>query len=82
MKKLKDLFLSENGMKIVNALFLISLLIRNRGIILIAHIVWIIYLSFCIRHASSGITKTVYKCFIAFACMVTAANIYFYITLT
>ena len=29
MKKIKSILMSENGMKIVNALFLLSILIRN-----------------------------------------------------
>lgn len=82
MEKLKQTFFSENGMKIINVLFLFSFVIRNRGVIFIAYIAWIIYLCFCIKHTASVISKTVYKFFIAYAFLVIAVNVYFYITLT
>lgn len=82
MEKLKQAFFSENGMKIVNLLFLFSFVIRNRGVIFIAYIAWIIYLSFCIKHTAQVISKTVYKFLIAYAFLIIAANVYFYITLT
>ena len=41
MVKIKNALFSERGMKIVNALFFLSLLFRNRGIIFIAYIIWI-----------------------------------------
>ena len=44
MKEIKSILMSENGMKIVNALFLLSILIRNRGIIFAFYSCWIIYL--------------------------------------
>ena len=53
MKKIKSILMSENGMKIVNALFLLSILIRNRGIIFVFYSCWIIYLAYCIRNTKS-----------------------------
>ena len=53
MKEIKSILMSENGMKIVNALFLLSILIRNRGIIFAFYSCWIIYLAYCIRNTKS-----------------------------
>ena len=49
MDKLKKIIFSENGMKLVNLMFLLSMLVRNVGFIFVAYIFWIIYLVFCIK---------------------------------
>lgn len=77
MSKFKKLLFSENGMKIVNVMFFLSLLIRNVGFIFIAYILWIIYLIFCIRNASSQSGKLIYKAFLGFAVIMVLLNIYF-----
>lgn len=81
MEKIKQALFSENGMKIVNALFLLSMFIRNRGIILIAYVFWIIYLVYCIKNTSSITSRIIYKIFIVFAVVMVLVNVYLYITL-
>lgn len=42
--KIKTALSSEKSMTVINLLFLLSLFIRNRGIIFIAYIAWIVFL--------------------------------------
>jgi hypothetical protein len=76
-KKLKTLLTSDEGMKVVNVLFLLPLLIPNRGIILIAYIVWIAYLVYCIKRTSSKSVRIINGVFIVFAAVMIALNVYF-----
>jgi hypothetical protein len=74
MVKIKNALFSEQGMKIVNTLFLLSLLIRNSGIILIAYIVWTAYLIYGIRTTLSKTIKAVYFAFSMFAAAMIVIN--------
>ena len=78
MKEIKSILMSENGMKIVNELFLLSILIRNRGIILAFYSCWIIYLAYCIRNTKSNAMQISGAVLIAFAGVMICVNIYFY----
>ena len=78
MKKIKSILMSENGMKIVNALFLLSILIRNRGIIFVFYSCWIIYLAYCIRNTKSKAMQISGVVLITFAVVMICVNIYFY----
>lgn len=77
MKKIKDILFSKKGMKIVNILFLLSMLIRNSGIIFIAYLVWIAYLAFGIKNTPSKAVKITNSVFIIFAATMIIANICF-----
>jgi hypothetical protein len=79
--KLKTILTSDTGMKVINLLFLLSMLIRKRGIILIAYLVWIAYLVYCIKNISSQFVRIVYGIFIVFAAVMIALNVYFMIKL-
>ena len=81
MKGVMSLLYSEKGMKIVNILFLLSVLIRNRGLIMIAFLCWIVYLAFCIKNTSSNTPKIVYKVFTVFASIMLLANLCVYLKL-
>ena len=78
MARIKQILCSENGMKIVNTLFLLSALIRNRGIIFIACIVWIVYLLYCIRHTKSKAARWIYIILTAYAAVLLLLNILAY----
>lgn len=75
--KIKNALFSERGMKIVNVLFFLSLLFRNRGIILIAYTVWIAYLIYGIRTTSSKAVKTVNFVLFIFAATMIVINLVF-----
>jgi D-alanyl-lipoteichoic acid acyltransferase DltB (MBOAT superfamily) len=75
--KLKTLLTSDKGMKVVNLLFLLSLLIPNRGIIFVAYIVWIAYLVYCIKRTSSKSVRIINGIFMVFAAVMIALNLYF-----
>ena len=77
MKKMKDILCSENGMKIVNALFLLSMIFYKSGLLFIAYIVWIAYLVFCVKHADSKGSKIAYSVFIGIAAIMICLNLYF-----
>lgn len=77
MERMKKNLFSERGMKIINLLFFLSMLIRNRGIIFIAYTFWIIYLVYCIKDSQSAAAKVVYKIIIAFAAVMILLNVYF-----
>ena len=79
MVKIKNALFSERGMRIVNALFFLSLLFRNSGIIFIAYIVWIAYLIYGIRTTSSKAVKTVNFAFSIFATAMIVINLVFLI---
>ena len=69
MKKIKSILMSENGMKIVNALFLLSILIRNRGIIFVFYSCW---------NTKSKAMQISWVVLITFAVVMICVNIYFY----
>ena len=48
MQKIKNYLCSEKGMRFINVLFALSLLIRRSGIGLIAYLCWGVYLLYCI----------------------------------
>ena len=48
MRNIKEILFSEKGMKLVNTLFILSLIFYKSGLIFIAYLAWIVYLSFCI----------------------------------
>ena len=75
--KIKEVLLSDTGMKIVNVLFLAALLARNTGFILVAYSVWILYLMVGIRYAESQATKIIHTVCIAFAACMIAVNLFF-----
>ena len=64
-------------MGIVNLLFFLSVLIRNRGIIFLAYTVWIIYLIYSIKTTPSKAVKTIYGILIFVAVAMIAVNLYF-----
>lgn len=75
MEKIKNTIFSEQGMKIVNALFFLSLFFRNSGIIFISYIVWIAYLIYGIRTTSSRTVKIVYVVLFIFATAMILINL-------
>ena len=77
MDKVRSALFSEKGMKAVNFLFFLALLLPNRGIIFAAYAVWIVYLAYCVRYAPSKGAQWVYKALIAFAGLMICLNLYF-----
>ncbi len=77
MKQIKEILFSEKGMKIVNVLFILSLLIRNSGIILAAYLAWIAYLAFGIKTTQIKAVKVINSIFMTFAVIMIIANLYF-----
>ena len=81
MQKIKNYLCSEKGMRFINVLFALSLLIRRSGIGLIAYLCWGVYLLFCIRCTEQKTMKIMYSILLAFAAAVIGLNIYLYLTL-
>jgi len=53
MEKFKQLLFSENGIKIVNMLFFLAFLAHNLVFLVVAYLVWILFLAFCIKKVAS-----------------------------
>ena len=81
MQKIKKYLCSEKGMRFINVLFALSLLIRRSGIGLIAYLCWGVYLLYCIRCTEQKTMKIIYSILLAFAAAVIGLNIYLYLTL-
>ena len=81
MQKIKNYLCSEKGMRFINVLFALSLLIRRSGIGLIAYLCWGVYLLYCIRCTEQKTMKIMYSILLAFAAAVIGLNIYLYPTL-
>lgn len=81
MKKIKNYLCSEKGMRFINVLFALSLLIRRSGIGLIAYLCWGVYLLYCIRCTEQKTMKIMYSILFAFAAAVIGLNFYLYLTL-
>ena len=73
---MKELLFSESGMKIVNALFLLSAIFYKSRLVILAHIAWIVYLAFCIKHTESKGVRIVYSLFIGIASAMICLNLY------
>ena len=67
-------------MTVINLLFLLSLFIRNRGIIFIAYIAWIVFLICFIKKTSSKAVKAANGIFLIFAVAMIMINLYFMIS--
>ena len=80
MQKIKNYLCSEKGMRFINVLFALSLLIRRSGIGLIAYLCWGVYLLYCIRCTEQKTMKIMYSILLAFAAAVIGLNIYLYLT--
>ncbi len=76
MKNVRKNLFSEKGMTAVNALFLLSLLLRDSGIIFIAYLVWIAYLALGIKNTSSKGIRIINSVLIAFAMLMVLVNLY------
>ncbi|HIV13468.1 MAG TPA: hypothetical protein IAA63_10070 [Candidatus Pullilachnospira stercoravium] len=63
-------------MTAVNALFLLSLLLRDSGVIFIAYLVWIAYLALGIKNTSSKGIRIINSVLIAFAMLMVLVNLY------
>lgn len=76
MKNVRKNLFSEKGMTAVNAWFLLSLLLRDSGIIFIAYLVWIVYLALGIKNTSSKGIRIINSVLIAFAMLMVLVNLY------
>ena len=75
MEKFKQLLFSENGIKIVNMLFFLAFLAHNLVFLVVAYLVWILFLAFCIKKVASRTSRIIYGCFIAFAVVMVVLNV-------
>lgn len=81
INRIKTVLNSEKAMNVVNLLFMLSMLIRNHGIILVVYIVWIVYLVCCIKKTTSKAVKIFNGIFLTFAVSMIAVNLYLLLTL-
>lgn len=77
MKKLKAFLFSPRGMDLVNLFFLLSLLLQNSLFSYLSLVLWILYLSWCIRVSESKGQKLVFKMFLALAAFLLISSLLF-----
>lgn len=71
----RDKLFPQKGMRMVNALFLLSMFFYKSGSMWIAYLAWIAYLIFRIRHAEKGESKAAYYVLIALAVVIMCVNL-------
>ena len=71
----RDKLFPQKGMRLVNALFLLSMFFYKSGFMWIAYLAWIVYLLYRIRHAEKGESKTAYYVLIALAVVIMCVNL-------
>lgn len=76
MERVKEILFSQRGMAVVNTLLFLALLLRGRGIIFAAYLVWIVYLGFCVKNAPSKAVRTAYAALIVFAAAMITVNLW------
>lgn len=76
MQKLIETLFSPNGMRIVNALFLLSLVFPRSGLGLLANLAWAAYLLFCVNYAEGKVSRIIYCIFLAIAVTLSGINLY------
>lgn len=75
-EKFKKKLLSEDGMKIVNMLFILLMLIRSAVLAICVFTVWTAFLWYCVNHTKSRGMKGIYLVLMGFAVVVIGVNIY------
>ena len=59
----------------LNMLFFLAFLAHNLVFLVVAYLVWILFLAFCIKKAASRTSRIIYGCFIAFAVVMVVLNV-------
>ena len=73
----KKWLFSENGMKFVNLLFFLSILVRNGVFTICAFSVWIALLAHSIRMTKSRTVRIIYGILCLYAAVTILVNLYF-----
>lgn len=60
MERIKKLLFSEDGMRIVNFLFVLSAFLVSRTVLRVAYVMWLIYIVYCIKHTTSKVFRVIY----------------------
>ncbi len=60
MKRIKDILCSEQGMAIINMIFMVSFFWSNWGIGILVYLVWLIYLGYSIGHTRKRTSRNLY----------------------
>ena len=71
----RDKLFPQKGMRLVNALFLLSMFFYKSRLICIAYIAWIAHLLYRIRHTEKGESKAAYYVLIALAVVIMCVNL-------
>lgn len=77
LERLKTQLFSEDGMKVVNVLFILLYLVRNPLFTICAYTVWFVYLVYSVRNTKSKGMKIFYSVLSVFAMISVLLNAYF-----
>lgn len=56
-------------------LFFLAFLAHNLVFLVVAYLVWILFLAFCIKKVASRTSRIIYGCFISFAVVMVVLNV-------
>lgn len=73
----RDKLFPQKGMRLVNALFLLSVFFNKSRLICIAYIAWIAQLLYRIRHTEKGESKTAYYVPVTLAVTMICVNLHY-----
>lgn len=59
-KDLKAMLFSDNGMKIVNALFFITAFIGGSVLTILTYTIWMVFLAYSVKHTESKVMRAFY----------------------
>ena len=77
LERLKKQLFSEDGMKVVNILFILLYMVRNPLFTICAYTVWFVYLVYSVRNTKSKGMKIFYSVLSVFAMILVLLNAYF-----
>ena len=78
MKKLQKALFSQNGIRIINTLLFLAIVLRAPVVTICAYALWIAYLVFCIRQSDSKGMNISYGVMIAYAAVIIILNLLYY----
>ena len=75
-EKIGKFMRSERGRAFVNAMFILTTMVRGSGMMFLADIFWVVWLLFCIRESKTKAERVIYGCFVVVGVVLFGMNLY------
>ena len=75
-EKIRKFMRSERGRAFVNAMFILTTMVRGSGMMFLADIFWVVWLLFCIRESKTKAERVIYGCFVVVGVVLFGMNLY------